>query len=322
MFQKETAILLKEVKQFPMDKEDAVLESLIASCEAIGDQVKKGKLLNNSEGQRIVNSLIALHLRIVSCAGGVALHNPGSYLPEMSVGHRHRLPPKGKLAGSPMELLLYSRLLAGAALRPYVSAAPVWDFTGVEATDLGQGDDHPYVIAAPERIKDDDDHRTGEEKAENDDPREMSVEELVRMFQSETAILLKDVKRFPMDDDETVLDSLVASCEAIGDEIKKGKILASRPEGQRIVNTLIALHLRIVSCVGTVELLKPGSYLPDMWAGNRHRLPRKAKRAGTMMEVLLYSRMLAGAALAPYVSPPVWDFTGVEDAGSEVEEAD
>ncbi|KAM0865827.1 hypothetical protein ACQ4PT_043006 [Festuca glaucescens] len=157
--------------------------------------------------------------------------------------------------------------------------------------------------------------RTGEEDANGDtEPKdvffgvgdsthEMTLEELALMFQVETAMLLKSVKLFPMSPDyNDNIPDLIAACDALGDQLRK---VDASPEGRTTVHhSLVALHLRIVTCAGGVEDLKVGSYMPDMWVGDRYRLPCKEKRAGTLMELLLYSMMLASAALAPFVSDP------------------
>jgi hypothetical protein len=131
----------------------------------------------------------------------------------------------------------------------------------------------------------------------------MTIEELALMFQEETAALLKSVKLFPLSPDyNDIIPDMIAACDALGDQLRK---VDTSPEGRTTAHrSLIALHFRIVSCAGGVENLKVGSYLPDMWVGHRCRLPCKEKRAGTLMELLLYSMMLASVALAPFVSHP------------------
>jgi hypothetical protein len=108
-------------------------------------------------------------------------------------------------------------------------------------------------------------------------------------------------------DDENNLASLVAACNAVGEQIHKTEIMDS-PEGRTAVQSLITLHLRMVSCAGGAMVWKRGSSMPDIWSGYRHRLPCKEKRAGTMMEVLLYSMMLAEASLDRFIDV-TWDFT-------------
>nr|XP_051228902.1 uncharacterized protein LOC127346666 [Lolium perenne] len=334
LFHKETASLLRQAKGFD---DQPVLASLMASCDAIGEQIRQGKHLDSTEGRRIIHKLIALHLRMVSCAGGVILRERGSSLPATWCGDRHGLPCKEKRAGTLMELLLYSMMLADDAMdrfvvvesddADYVSfvGGASGDHTGEEVRNGNTNAKDVFFPAATDRIGEE--VKNGDSNSKDvffvgggDDltskevtndaaifgaPKdEMTLEELVLMFHKDTASILRQAKKF---DDQPILASLIASCDAIGQQIRQVKHLDS-PEGRLIVHKLIALHLRIVSCAGRASIHKPGASQPEMRSGDRHRLPCKKKLAGTLMEVLLYSMMLADAAMERFIVVE-WDFT-------------
>ncbi|EMS55651.1 hypothetical protein TRIUR3_26881 [Triticum urartu] len=80
--------------------------------------------------------------------------------------------------------------------------------------------------------------------------------------------------------------------------------------GRCVAHLMVGLHLRVVAWAGNIDGVKPDHYLPGfLTTGQRYRLPSKNKRAGTLMELLLYSMMMASHAINPFLPEQVFDFT-------------
>ncbi|KAM3279575.1 hypothetical protein ACQJBY_046754 [Aegilops geniculata] len=140
---------------------------------------------------------------------------------------------------------------------------------------------------------------------------EMTLYELVMICDKETGRLLN--RASPPLDKLHGLDILKESHQLIKEEMRKLETQDNVPvpgAGRCVAHRMVGLHLRVVAWAGRVEGLKPHHYLPGfLRTEERYRLPSKSKLAGTLMELLLYSMMLASNAITPFLPEQVFDFT-------------
>ena len=138
----------------------------------------------------------------------------------------------------------------------------------------------------------------------------MTLYELVMICDKETGRLL-DRARPPLDKLHG-LEILKESHQLIKEEMRKLEMqdVPVPGGGRRVAHLMVGLHLRVVAWAGNIDGVKPPHYLPGfLTTGQRYRLPRKSKRAGTLMELLLYSMMMASRAINPFLPKQVFDFT-------------
>ncbi|XP_048528043.1 uncharacterized protein LOC125507533 [Triticum urartu] len=139
---------------------------------------------------------------------------------------------------------------------------------------------------------------------------EMTLYELLMICDKETSRLLNRAR--PRLDKLHGLNILKESHQLIKDEMRKLEMQdAPVPGGgRRVAHLMVGLHLRVVAWAGKVEGLQPHHYLPGfLRTEERYRLPSKSKLAGTLMELLLYSMMMASNAITPFLPEQVFDFT-------------
>ncbi|XP_044386013.1 uncharacterized protein [Triticum aestivum] len=141
---------------------------------------------------------------------------------------------------------------------------------------------------------------------------EMTLYELVMICHDETGRLLNRAR--PPLDKLHGLDILNESHHLIKEEMRKLETqdvpVPVPGGGRRVAHLMVGLHLRVVAWAGNIDGVKPHHYLPGfLTTGQRYRLPSKKKRTGTLMELLLYSMMMASNAINPFLPEQVFDFT-------------
>ena len=138
----------------------------------------------------------------------------------------------------------------------------------------------------------------------------MTLYELVMICHDETGRLLNRGR--PPLDKLHGLNILKESHQLIKEEMRELEMqdVPVPGGGRRFGHLMVGLHLRVVAWAGNIEGVKPHHYLPGfLRTEERYRLPSKSKLAGTLMELLLYSMMMASRALTPFLPEQVFDFT-------------